>query len=128
MTNPTIPIKSDKITDHLANERTFLAWIRTSISIIIFGFVVSKFGITLRQLLLIQNHAIKEGGASLYIGVGFIVIGVIMALLAMTQYKKNMHSIDIDQFKPSNTIVVILGLTTIGFGVIMISYLLIGLV
>ena len=35
--------------DDLANQRTFLAWIRTSISIIVFGFVVAKFGITSRR-------------------------------------------------------------------------------
>jgi putative membrane protein len=42
------PTRTSKASDHLANERTFLAWIRTSISIIVFGFVVAKFGITLR--------------------------------------------------------------------------------
>ena len=33
--------------DHLANERTFLAWIRTSIGIMAFGFVVVKFSLFL---------------------------------------------------------------------------------
>ena len=31
--------------DHLANERTFLAWIRTSIAFIGFGFVIVKFAV-----------------------------------------------------------------------------------
>nr|WP_169818738.1 DUF202 domain-containing protein [Niabella ginsenosidivorans] len=38
--------------DHLANERTFLAWIRTSIGIMGFGFVVVKFSLFIRQLAL----------------------------------------------------------------------------
>lgn len=77
MTNTSILTKADKIRDHLANERTFLAWIRTSISIIVFGFVVAKFGITLREFLLIQNHTVKESGASLSIGIGFMIIGIL---------------------------------------------------
>jgi len=36
--------------DHAANERTFLAWVRTGIAIIAFGFVVEKFNIFLRSL------------------------------------------------------------------------------
>ena len=56
MTNSIAPSRIGKASDHLANERTFLAWIRTSISIIVFGFVVAKFGITLREYLRVQGN------------------------------------------------------------------------
>lgn len=36
-------------TDHLANERTFLAWVRTAITVMAFGFVVARFGLFLRE-------------------------------------------------------------------------------
>ncbi|HQT34040.1 MAG: YidH family protein [Thiobacillus sp.] len=39
-----------RATEYLANERTFLAWIRTSIAIISLGFVVAKFSLWLREL------------------------------------------------------------------------------
>jgi putative membrane protein len=39
--------------DHLANERTFLAWVRTSIGIMAFGFVVVKFSLFTKQILFI---------------------------------------------------------------------------
>jgi len=39
--------------DHLANERTFLAWLRTSIALMAFGFVVMKFSLFLRHLTLL---------------------------------------------------------------------------
>ena len=41
---------SKKVTDHLANQRTFLAWIRTGLATITFGFVVERFGLLLREL------------------------------------------------------------------------------
>ena len=44
---------SGKTTDHLANERTFLAWMRTSIGIMAFGFVVVKFSLFIKQISLI---------------------------------------------------------------------------
>ena len=36
--------------DHAANERTFLAWVRTGIAVIAFGFLVEKFNIFIRSL------------------------------------------------------------------------------
>jgi putative membrane protein len=36
--------------DHAANERTYLAWVRTGIAIIAFGFVVEKFNLFMRSL------------------------------------------------------------------------------
>ncbi|UZJ63104.1 DUF202 domain-containing protein [Sphingobacterium sp. KU25419] len=52
-----------KTSDHLANERTFLAWIRTSIGIMGFGFVVVKFSLFVKQVSLIlhnQQHTIQK--------------------------------------------------------------------
>ena len=39
-----------KITDYLANERTYLAWLRTGIATIALGFVVARFGLLIRTL------------------------------------------------------------------------------
>lgn len=127
MTNSTISTKVDKTRDHLANERTFLAWIRTSISIIVFGFVVAKFGITLREFLLIQHYdyAGKESSASLSIGVGFMFMGIILALLALVRYQKTMHRIEVEQFKPSKAVIVFLGVVTAIFGAILAIYLIV---
>lgn len=39
-----------EVRDHLANERTMLAWVRTSIAIMALGFVVARFGLLIREL------------------------------------------------------------------------------
>jgi len=49
------PATSKKVTDHLANQRTFLAWIRTGLATLTFGFVVERFGLLLRELGLKNN-------------------------------------------------------------------------
>lgn len=106
--------------DHLANERTFLAWIRTSISIIIFGFVVAKFGITLREFFLIQKHVIKDSGFSLNIGLGFMITGIILSVLSLFRYRNTMHRIEAEQFKPGSAIIILVTIMTAFFGAIMI--------
>jgi uncharacterized membrane protein YidH (DUF202 family) len=42
---------------HMANERTFLAWVRTSIGIMAFGFVVERFGLFMKQFSLLIGNA-----------------------------------------------------------------------
>ncbi len=117
------PTKNGKASDHLANERTFLAWIRTSISIIVFGFVVAKFGITLREFLRMQGNAQHESGMSLAIGVGFMVMGIFMALVSLIRYRTTMNRLNADEFQPANAIVIVLGLIAALFGTILAVYL-----
>jgi uncharacterized membrane protein YidH (DUF202 family) len=77
-----------KATEYLANERTFLAWIRTSIAIISLGFVVAKFTVWLRELAIRFDPQASTGGtgASLPIGVGMMAVGGIFAALAARRY------------------------------------------
>src|SRR5271170_2835682 len=115
--------QTGKASNHLANERTFLAWIRTSISIIVFGFVVAKFGITLREFLRVQGAAVQESGVSLIIGVGFIAMGIFMALAAWFRYQATMPRIETGDFKPAGTIVTVLTVLAAVFGIILAVYL-----
>ncbi|MFZ0213845.1 MAG: DUF202 domain-containing protein [Candidatus Acidiferrales bacterium] len=123
MKTPASPNKAFKASDHLANERTFLAWIRTSISIIVFGFVVAKFGITLREFLRVQGHAVQESGVSLGIGVGFMVMGIFMSIVALIRYRTTMRRLDADQFEPATAVIVFLAVVAALFGVILAGYL-----
>ena len=112
-----------KASDHLANERTFLAWIRTSISVTVFGFVVAKFGITLRELLLARGSTIRESGVSLMIGLGFMAMGIFMALAAWFRYQATMKRLEAGDFKPAKAIVTVLAVVAALFGIILAAYL-----
>src|SRR3984885_12901031 len=118
MTNPAPPPKPATPSDHLANERTFLAWIRTSISIIVFGFVVAKFGITLREFLRISGNAAHESGTSLMIGLGFMMMGIFMALVSGYRYRVTMRRLESGDFKPTGTIVTVWAVVAALFGAI----------
>jgi putative membrane protein len=123
MTSKNSSSESSRASDHLANERTFLAWIRTSISIIVFGFVVAKFGITLREFLRVQGNAAQESGVSLIIGVGFMSMGIFMALAAWFRYQSTMRQLEAGDFKPAGAIVTVLAVVAAVFGVILAAYL-----
>jgi putative membrane protein len=85
----------------MANERTFLAWIRTSIGIMAFGFVVEKFALFVRQashFFSSQKHSaasldsVQEGsGYSSIFGVLLIGLGAFMGVLAFIRYPSSMR-------------------------------------
>ncbi len=71
-----------------AAERTLLAWMRTGLALMGFGFVVARFGLFLREIALAGNVAAHQHstGWSLWIGVGLIALGVIASLVASFEY------------------------------------------
>ncbi|HEV3332830.1 MAG TPA: DUF302 domain-containing protein [Bryobacteraceae bacterium] len=69
--------------DYLAAERTFLAWIRTGLALMGFGFVVARFGLFLQVLQTGQpNLQFRPYGPSFWFGTGLIVLGVVVNLVA----------------------------------------------
>ena len=119
---------------HMANERTFLAWIRTSIGIMAFGFVMEKFALFVRQMGFILN---KTGpgekipfpagsttpGSSSIIGVVLIGLGALMGLLAFIRYKKVEREIDEDTYRPSLILDILLTLSVLAIGIFLVIYL-----
>ena len=71
-----------------AAERTLLAWMRTGLALMGFGFGVARFGLFLREIALAGNVAAHQRsvGWSLWIGVGLIVLGVVASLTASFEY------------------------------------------
>src|SRR5712691_11784206 len=86
---------SKKVTDHLANERTFLAWIRTGLAIIAFGFVVERFGLLLRELgLKVNERSIITGHYSTLIGITLTLLGSVVMVVALFSFLQARRSID----------------------------------
>jgi putative membrane protein len=112
-----------KASDHLANERTYLAWIRTSISVIVFGFAVAKFGTTLREILYVRGVEDRSNGFSLVIGIGFMAIGIAMSLMSCIRYQRTRAMLDAGTFRPANRSITALAFVAAVFGAVLAGYL-----
>jgi len=110
---------------HMANERTFLAWIRTSVAIMAFGFVVEKFSLFVKQMgYYLGKEAVPPApGYSQIIGILLVVLGVVMGVLAFARYKNVEKQIDDDSYRPSRVLSVLLFLSMLAIGAFLILYL-----
>lgn len=110
---------------HMANERTFLAWIRTSIAVMAFGFVVEKFSLFVKEMAfyLGKEVAAPPRGYSSAIGILLVGLGVLMGVLAFFRYKTVERQIDEDTYRPSVLLNTMLALSIISIGVFLILYL-----
>jgi uncharacterized protein (DUF302 family)/uncharacterized membrane protein YidH (DUF202 family) len=81
--------------DYLAAERTLLAWIRTGLALMGFGFVVARFGLFLQEFQTIQHApATQRSGPSLWFGTALIVVGVLVNLFAAWHHARLTRALD----------------------------------
>ena len=116
--------------DHLANERTFLAWIRTSVAIMGFGFVVVKFALFIKQISLVLNtkQTVLPGkGYSTQIGILLVGIGAFMALYSYLRYRDTEKQLLNKAYKPSQLPSLLLTLAIVIVGALLVIYLIPGL-
>jgi putative membrane protein len=114
---------ANRARDHLANERTFLAWVRTGAAIVVFGFAIGRFSIAMRQLTAFSGHAVRTAGASVWMGAGSIVAGVALVFAGMVRYRKTRVQLDEGNFEPAGFIVDLVTILTVVFGLVLAGYL-----
>ena len=123
---------SERLQQYLANQRTFLSWLRTSIALIGLGFAIERFSIFLQQFRLIADpEAVGNAGSgsatahqySALVGIGMIVVGTGLIVYALKNYLDSNKTIASGKYMPKNAIVYTASATIIGLGIIMIIFL-----
>ena len=91
-------------TDHAANERTFLAWVRTAIAVMGFGFLIERFDIFLATMASGQSHPVTIHGQRFAneAGLAFILLGVLMIAVATVRFFRIAKEIDREKTVPSS--------------------------
>ncbi|HKN21310.1 MAG TPA: DUF202 domain-containing protein [Terracidiphilus sp.] len=83
------------LSDYLAAERTFLAWVRTGLALMGFGFVVARFGLFLQQVQALHVVAPQHGyGLSLWFGTALIAAGIILNVFAGFHHLNLIRTLD----------------------------------
>lgn len=112
--------------DYLAAERTFLAWIRTGLALMGFGFVVARFGLFLRVLQVGAPALQSESfGLSFWLGTALIIVGVLVNVLAIRHHLRLIA--DINQggtaYRNPSRLAIVVALTLAVIGAVMATYL-----
>lgn len=117
----------DRQREHQANERTFLAWLRTSIALIGFGFAIARFGLFLRQLQvsLTQQPSLPHPVFnSENLGISLVVFGISTIAFAAWRYNQVFWQIERGAYRPSRLMVWIMTAVVIILGLLSIPLLL----
>jgi putative membrane protein len=86
----------NRYSDHAANERTFLAWVRTAIAVVAFGFLIERFDLFLRFAARDVAHAAAAAhtNAANFIGILFVIIGLAMFVISAVRFFRTEKAID----------------------------------
>jgi putative membrane protein len=111
--------------DHLANERTFLAWVRTGVAVVVFGFAIGRFAIAIRQWMAIQGpgRVVATSGVSVWFGTAAILGGVLVCVAGLVRYRRTREQIDAGNFQPAGFVIDLVGIVTALFGLALAAYL-----
>ena len=112
--------RPDRSQQYLANERTFLAWVRTCIALIGLGFIVAKFSFFIVEFRILFQRYFNESSkllsstnqtnsyidqVSYLIGTGIVVLAILLISLALKNYLDTNKSIKTQTYLPNNMIV-----------------------
>lgn len=116
--------RSRNVNEHLANERTFLAWVRTSIALMGFGVVIAKLRF-MTATGSVPTHFLQaqSGERSTLLGIVFALVGLATLVFAVSNYYQARRQIDEDCYKPLGGILIGFVAVVVFLGLVCIAYL-----
>jgi putative membrane protein len=108
------PPGDSQFRDHAANERTLLAWIRTGIALMAFGFAIARFGLFLREVAQVGQVRVARGLGSAWFGVALVVLGLVTNGAATIRYARVRKALEERRaISPRPLLVYVLGISSV---------------
>lgn len=115
--------ESTRAREHLANERTLLAWVRTAIALMGLGFVVARFGLFLRQLAVERAAPAEPAHVSAVIGAALVGASVLITAMSTVRFFRARAQIERGSFEPEALTEVVVVAVTVLAGLALLGYL-----
>lgn len=128
--------KTDRSQQYLANERTFLSWVRTSIAMIGLGFIISKFSLFLTEFrIIIFGYSLESSELNPYqtpssidlisnwIGIGTVSLAIVLILFALKNYLSTHKSIKTQTYSPNQKTIYFTTVIIVFLSIIVFVYL-----
>jgi putative membrane protein len=115
---------------YFAAERTLLAYVRTGLAMMGFGFVVARFGLFLRELAAVRPETVPgQMGLSLWVGTALVLLGVVVNLYAAGKHWQTVRRLDQGApVRPSPlSLATIVAIALAILGLLVAGYLIVGL-
>ncbi len=114
------PDNPTRTRDHLANERTFLAWLRTGVAVVVFGFAIGRFAIAFMK---VEGHPQSAARMSVWFGLVAIVTGVVLVFAGLKRYRRTRAQLEVGKFEPAGFLIDVVAILTVVFGLALAAYL-----
>ena len=103
---PSKPAAKSHTSEHLANERTYLAYLRTSIALISFGVTINRFSLFLVQSKILPpathvRNLLDVG----QLGLGMVMFGICLLVFAAFHYNRISAAIEREDYRPKSIVV-----------------------
>ena len=111
---------------YFAAERTMLAWLRTGIAVMAFGFVVVKFSLFIKQMTIMLDKSPVEGKNHEYsglVGILLVILGALALLVGMIRYHRTSRQLSTGQFRERSTWLYIFAAGMLLVSIVLILYL-----
>jgi putative membrane protein len=112
-------------TEFLANERTFLAWVRTSIAVISLGFAVTKFDLWLKEIAKSAGVTVAHRtGWSMPMGLTLIILGGLLPVFAAWRYHVVNQQIEQGSVRADRAMILMVTLLIVALALVFVLYFL----
>ena len=113
-------IDDERVRDHLANERTYLAWLRSGVATMGFGVVIAKFNMALSTP---GSPEVADAVKASHLGMAFALAGVATIVMSLVMFLENRKQIRNRNYQSRIGLVLTLTATTTALGVMVLWHL-----